>query len=205
MGLMQGSDLQLKVFVDRDKDFVGAIEVQPDWLPPGVSHEPAVTIPAGKNQATIKIQANDKAAPGVYKVAMNATTTAGDSASVVATIANGGQVMAPYLSIELQRTSVERGKRGEIVGVVKVNRTFEGKAKITLQQLPRGVKQVGAAEISAKDKDVVLHIEADADALAGLYKGVTCEVEFQDFRNAGETVRSKTGSGVLRVDLPRSL
>ena len=49
---------------------------------------------------------------------------------------------------------------------------------------------------------MVLQIEADADALAGLYKGVTCEVEFHE---AGQTVRSKTGSGVVRVDLARTL
>jgi Bacterial pre-peptidase C-terminal domain len=207
MGLMRGSDLQLKVLVERKKDFVGVIEVQPDWLPPGVSHEPAVTIPADKNEATIKIQANDKAAAGVYQIAINATTTGGDAYSGIGRVRVSSEfvelrVVDPYLSIELQRTSVERGKRGEIVGAVKVARPFEGKATVTLQQLPRGVRQVGTAEITAKDKEVVLAIEADEDALAGLYKGVTCEVEFHE---AGQAVRSHTGSGVLRVDMPRSL
>ncbi len=207
MGVMQGSDLQLKVLVEKNKDFVGVTEVQPDWLPPGVSHEPTVTIPAGKSEATIKIQANDKAVPGVYQIAINASTVGGDSFSGIGRVRVSSEfvelrVMQPYLSIDLQRTSVERGKRGQIVGVVKVNRAFEGKAKVTLLQLPRGVKQVGTAEISAADKDVTIQIEADADALAGLYKGVTCEVEFHE---AGQTVKSKTGSGMVRVDLARAL
>jgi hypothetical protein len=205
--LMQGSDLQLKVSVLREGGFTGAIEVQPDWLPPGVSHEPAVTIPAGKSEGTIKIQANDKAAPGVYKIAMNATTTGGDSFSGIGRVRVSSEfvelrVLEPFLSIELQRTSIERGKRGEIVGVVKLNRTFEGTAKITLQQLPRGVRQVGTTEITAKDKEFVVHIEADADALPGLNKGVACEVEFHE---GGQTVRSKTGSGTVRIDLARAL
>ncbi len=58
-----------------------------------------------------------------------------------------------------------------------------------------------APAITAKDKEVVFRIEADADALAGLYKGIACEVVFTE---AGQTVHSTTGSGVLRVDMPRS-
>jgi hypothetical protein len=205
--VMQGSDLQLKVSVERSDGFSGPVEMVPDWLPPGVSHEPVITIPAGKTEGTMRIQANDKAAPGVYRIAMNASTTGGDAFSGIGRVRVSSEfvelrVLEPFLSIELQRTSVERGKRGQIVGVVKVNRPFEGPARITLQQLPRGVKQVGMAEITAKDKEVVLRIEADGDALAGLYKGVQCEVEFQE---GGQTVRSKTGAGVVRVDLARSL
>jgi hypothetical protein len=201
--LMQGSDLLLKVNVEGA---AGPIEVQPDWLPPGVSHEPAVTI-KDKSEGTIKIQANDKAAPGVYRTAINATTTGGDSFSGIGRTRVSSafvdlKVMEPYLSMTLERTSVEIGKRGEIIASIKVNRPFEGKAKITLQQLPRGVKQVGVAEVSAKDKDVVLHIEADPDALAGLYKGVSCEIEF---REAGQIIRSHGGNGTIRVDQPRSL
>jgi hypothetical protein len=201
--LMQGSDLLLKVKVEGKP---GPIEFQPDWLPPGVSHEPAVTL-KDKDEGTIKIQANDKAAPGVYRIAINATTTDGDSFSGIGRTRVSSEfvelkVMEPYLSITLERTSIERGKRGEIIASVKLNRPFEGKANVTLQQLPRGVKQVGVSEISAKDKDVVLHIEADPDALAGLYKGVSCEIEFHE---GGQIIRSHGGNGTIRVDQPRSL
>jgi hypothetical protein len=71
-----------------------------------------------------------------------------------------------------------------------------------LQQLPRGVKMLEPApEITAKDTQVVFRIEADADALTGLNKGITCEVTFSE---AGQTVHSTTGNGILRVDLPRA-
>lgn len=198
--LMQGSDLILQVRVEG----TGApLEVQPDWLPPGVSHDPAVTV---RKEGAIRIQANDKAAPGVYRIAVNASTTGGDAYSGVGRSRVSSEfvelrIAEPYLSLDLQRTSVERGKRGEIVAVVKVNRPFEGKAKLTLRQLPRGVRQVGTAEIAARDKEAVLHIEADPDALAGMYTGISCEIEFQE---GGQTIRSHSGNGALRVDLPRS-
>jgi hypothetical protein len=205
--LMQGSELLLKAQVERAPGFDGAVEMQTDWLPQGVSKEPTVTIPAGKSDATFKIQANDKAAAGTYRIAMNASTTGGDAYSGIGRVRVSSEfvelrVAEPYLSIELMRTSVERGKRGEIVGTVKVNRPFEGKASVRLLQLPRGVKMLDPApEITAKDKQVVFRIEADADALTGLNKGVACEVTFTD---AGQTVHSTTGNGILRVDLPRA-
>ena len=41
---------------------------------------------------------------------------------------------------------------------------------------------------------------ADKDALAGLNKGVTCELTFNE---AGQTFKLHSGSGVLRVDEAR--
>jgi hypothetical protein len=205
--LMQGSELLLKARVEREKGFDGAIEIQTDWLPQGVSKEPTVTIPVAQSEATFKIQANDKAAAGTYRIVMNATTTGGDAYSGIGRVRVSSEfvdlkIAEPYLSIELTRSSVERGKKGEITGTLKINRPFEGKARVKLQQLPRGVKMLDPApEITAKDKQVVFRIEADADALTGLNKGITCEVTFTE---AGQTVHSTTGSGILRVDLPRT-
>jgi hypothetical protein len=58
-----------------------------------------------------------------------------------------------------------------------------------------------APTISASDKEVAFRIEADPDALAGLYRGITCEVEFKE---EGQAIHSHTGSGILRVDIARS-
>jgi hypothetical protein len=86
IALSQSGELQLKVRVNRHGDFKGPIEVEPDWLPNGVSHEPPVTIPAGKDEVLVKIQANDKAPAGAYRIAMNATTTGGDAYSGIGRI-----------------------------------------------------------------------------------------------------------------------
>jgi hypothetical protein len=207
IALMQGSEMLLKVQIERVEKFDGPVEIQPDWLPQGVSKESTVTIPAGKTEATFRIQANDKAAPGLHRIAMNASTSGGDSYSGIGRVRISSEFVElrtaePYLSIELQRSSVERGKRGEIFGTLKISRPFAGKATVKLQQLPRGVKMVDPAPvISATDKEILFHLEADQDALAGLYKGITCEVEFKE---SGQTVHSHTGSGILRIDMARS-
>jgi hypothetical protein len=205
IGISQNSELLLTARVTRRGDFKGPVEIQPDWLPNGVSKESVVTIPADKTEAAFKIQANEKAPAGVYRVAMNASTTNGDAYSGVGRIRVSSQfidlkVTEPYLTIDLQRTSVERGKQALLVGTLHQNKPFPGKATITLRQLPKGVRMLDPAPaIGARDSEVVFHLSADMDALAGLYKGIGCEVSIVE---EGQTIRQHTGSGILRIDAP---
>ena len=156
--LGQGGELLLKAKVRRAGDFKGPLEMQTDWLPPGVSKESTVTIPPGQDEAAFRIQADDKAAPGVYKIAMNASTTGGDAYSGVGRIRVSSAfveltIAQPYFSIDLQRAAVERGKRSEIVGMPHQNRPFPGKASVKLLQMPRGVKMLEPApEITAQGR-----------------------------------------------------
>lgn len=70
-----------------------------------------------------------------------------------------------------------------------------------LQQLPKGVVMLEPApEITARDTQVVFRIAADKDALAGLTKGINCELTFHQ---GGQTFKMHTGAGVLRVDEAR--
>jgi hypothetical protein len=204
--LGQNGELMLKVKVDRHGDFKSPIEIQTDWLPPGVSKGGTVTIPADKTEAEYRIQANAKAAAGVYQIAMNATTTGGDAYSGVGRVRVSSpfvelKLSDPYLAIDLKHAAVERGQRGQIVGTVRQNKAFPGTATVELKRLPRGVKQVGKAQLTAKDTQVVFEIEADQDALMGLYKEIGCEVTVTE---NGQAVHQQTGSGVLRVDAART-
>ncbi len=102
--------------------------MQPDWLPPGVSGGGTTTIAADKSEAEVKIQANGKAEPGIFQVAINASTTdRGDAFSGFGRVRASTpfvklEVAEPYLTIDLRRSSVERGRHGEIVGVIKHNK-----------------------------------------------------------------------------------
>ncbi len=205
--LIQNGELLLKVRVIRHGDFKGPIEIQPDWVPPGVQKEAVVTIPAGKDEATFHLQADAKAAAGVYRIAMNASTTGGDAYSGVGRVRASSEflelrVSEPYVSIDLQRTAVERGKRAELVGVLKQIKPFDGKASAKLVQLPKGVRMVEPApQITSRSTEVKFQVEADADALVGLYKGIGCEVSFVE---EGQTIRQRSGAGMVRVDAMRT-
>ncbi len=205
--LAQNGELTLQVKVVRHNGFNGAVEMQPDWLPSGLSKENTVTIPAGKNGATFTVSADSKIKPGEYQIAINASTTGGDAFSGVGRIRVSSpfikfQVTEPYLTVTLQRASVERGHRGQITGTLKHLKPFEGKAAVILKRLPNGVKLVGTVpEIMSGDTQVVFNVEASEDALAGLYKEITCEVTVKE---NGQLVKQQTGSGILRIDPARA-
>jgi len=204
--IVQGGDLTLKARITRHGDFKDAVEIVVDWLPSGVSKGNVVTIPAGKDEAVFQIQANDKASKGVYQIAMNASTVGGDAYSGVGRVRVSSKfvdlkVMEPYLSIDLQRGSVEQGKSAQIVATLHQMQPFEGAATLRLQQLPKGVTMLDPApQITAKDAQVTFQVAADKDALAGLYKGIVCEIAFTE---GGQTFKQHSGSGVLRVDEAR--
>jgi hypothetical protein len=204
--LAQSGERALQVKVRRHGDFKGAIEIEPDWLPPGVSKGPVVTIPPDKDEASFTIQSNDKAAVGVYKVAMNASTTGGDGYSGIGRIRVSSdfadvRVVEPYVSIDFERGSVERGKQAELVAALRQGTPFPGTAQVKLQQLPKGVTMIGPTpEITSASSQIVFRVAAGEDTLAGLYKGLTCEISFTQ---NGQTIRQRSGSGVLRVDQPK--
>jgi hypothetical protein len=208
ISLPQSGELDLKVKLIRHGAFKAPVEIQTDWLPPNVSKAGTVTIPADKDESVFHIQANAKASPGVYKIAMNATTTGGDFFSGIGRVRVSSafvdlKISEPSLAIELKRSSVERGQIGEITGVVKPGKSFNGSATVSLKRLPKGVQMLDPApKITQKDTQVVFRIKADPDALAGLYKDIICEVTVVE---NGQTIHQQTGSGILRVDPARTM
>ena len=203
ISLTRSGEMLLKVKVNRHGDFKGPVELQQDWLPPGVSGGGTVIVPAGKSEAEIKIQANAKADPGLYQIAIDGSTVDGDAFSGfgrvrVSTPFAKLEVSEPYLTIDLRRASVERGKRGEIDGVIKQNKPLPATATATLLRLPKGVTLVGQGpEIKSGDKEVVFEVQASNDALLGMYKEIACDVTVVE---KGQPIHQQTGSGILRVD-----
>ena len=177
--LVQGGDLQLTAKMTRHGDFKDAVEIIPDWLPPGVSKGNVVTIPAGKDEATFQIQANDKAAKGVYQIAMNASTTGGDGYSGVGRVRVSSKfvdlkVTEPYLSIDMQRGSVEQGKTGANRGDSPPDSAVRRQGHGALAAASQGRDDARPAPRDHSERHASdLPIAADKDALAGLYKGIS--------------------------------
>ena len=205
--LSQNGELELKVRLNRHGDFKDPIEIQTDWLPQSVSKESTITIPAGKDEGSFHIHADSKAAAGTYKIAMNASTAGGDSFSGIGRVRVSSafvnlRIAEPLMAIDLKRASVERGQTGELIGTLRLNKGFTGTAAVNLKHLPKGVQLVGAPpSITPNDSMITFKIRADADALAGLFKDIQCEVTVVE---NGQTLRQITGSGVLRIDPART-
>ena len=206
IGLAKDAELDLKVGVKRKGDFTGAIYLEMDWLPGGVTKQPPLIIAEDEDTGYYKISATNQAAPGKHRLTITARENEGGDPrsgvgySYIASPFITVEVMDPYLQIELARAAVEQGKRGEIVGKIQHLRKFSGVATARLLRLPTGVSLVEEPKINPGDTEVRFQLEIAEDALTGQYKQLACDIAITD---AGQEIHQQTGNGVLRIDASR--
>ena len=196
--LVQNGELALKVHIIRNEGFKDAVDISADWLPANVQKGGVVTIAPDKTEAELNIRAAANAAPGTYKINLNAATGAGAARIRISTPFVPIIVAVPYMKITMRRSSVEQGHKGEITASVELAKTFTGEAVLGLKNLPKGVRLLEPKpKVTPLTREVVFDIQADADALGGLYKDVACDVAVTA---NGQTIHQQSGAGILRVD-----
>lgn len=205
--LVRSGELELTVKVNRHANFDGAVYCEMDWLPKGINKQPPLIIPAGKTEATYKLSARNDAKPGTFPISITGRENEGGTVRTAAGLhyvssqpvdLNVGE---PYISVELLRAVVERGKQGQIQAEIKHIRPFTGAATLSLGRLPFGVKQVlPFPTITAGQTRAVFQVKATADCLVGQYKDIYCEAAVTEEKNI---IRQQSGNGILRVDAER--
>ena len=208
IGLAKGAELCLKVLVERKEGFDGGVYLEMDWLPPGVTKQPPLIIPAGENAGYYTLSATGNSKPGKYQVTITARENEGGNtrggvgfhyiASPFVTV----EVLEPYLSIELVRTALERGKSGQLIGKIKHLRPFQGKATATLLRLPNGVELASTPNILPGTETVAFPLKVAPDTLTGQYKQISCDIAIID---GGQEIHQQTGDGTLRIDAQRGV
>ena len=206
IGLAKGAELGLKVTVNRKAGFEGAIYLEMDWVPTGVTKQPPLIIPEGETTGYYTISATNSAQPGKYGVTITAREYEGGNPRsgigyhYIASPFVEIEVMEPYLSIELIRTALERGKTGSLVGKIKHFRPFQGKATATLLRLPHGVELASAPTILPGAETVTFPIKVAPDTITGQYKQIACDIAILD---SGQEIHQQTGDGIIRIDQQR--
>ena len=207
--LVRNGELPLKVKVQRHAGFEGAVYCEMDWLPAGVNKQPPLIIPAAETEGSYKLRASGSAAPGEFKISITGRENTGGN---VRTAAGFHFVCSPfvpltvgepYVTVNLVRSAIERGKVGEIVGEISHHKTFSGDAVLQLGRLPFGVEQVKPyPTIKAGDDKVTFRVKVTKDCLVGQYKEIFCGVTVAD---GGQQIIQQTGNGTLRVDVERGV
>lgn len=208
--LVQNGEVLLKFNVIRNKGFDGAVTVQMEYKPTGVSTATPVTISGKETSGTYLLGASRNAAAGKHMVTLTASSGVArrnyydsEGRSFVSTAPFTLTIAEPHIEARIPRASVERGKTATIVCKLNHLQKFEGTAKATLSRLPRGVELVEATrDITAADKEVSFTVKATGDALVGNYQGIVLDVTVTE---NGQPVRQLTGYGSLRVDSERGV
>ncbi len=196
--IVRGGSMNLKVVAKRKEGFDAPIKVNLLWNPPGIGSSTSVSIPQGKSEALIPINASGNAPIAEWPIAVRGEATVGNGMIRVATPFAKLRVSEPYFALTFHNTAVELGTSGEMVVEVKVQHPFEGKASVQLLGLPAKVT-TQTAELSKETDRLVFPITAAADARPGLAKNIFCRIVVTE---NGEPVLHNLGSGQLRVDKP---
>ena len=203
--LVRGGELTIPVKISRHEGFNQPVQFRCDWRPPGIGVPPNETIPSGQSEAVLRISAQAGAPLGVSPLVVVASTVREDFSDYVGTghVRVSSEIVnltiaESYVELTSQPESIRRGQRKQFVWTVHHKSPFEGKARVKLVGLPKGVNLVGPLPILTKHlKEIAFQVEATNEALLGRVGGLSCEVVVEA---GGQEILQRTGNGTLRID-----
>ncbi|WP_165219077.1 peptidase [Aquisphaera insulae] len=196
--LVRGGSMGLKIKAVRKPGFKAAISVYLPWNPPGVGSGGGITIPEGKDEAVIPLNADGGAELRTWKILVQGDSGVASGPIRVSSQLANLTVAPPYVGLEFQAASVEQGKETDMA--IKVNKAvdFPGDATVSLLGLPNKVT-TDAKTINKDSKDLVFRLKTDKVSPAGNHASLFCQVVVTQ---NGEPIVHNIGTGTLRIDVP---
>lgn len=196
--LVRNGTMNLIVRVKRAKDYKEVIKVKIPWKPPGVGAPPEVSIPAGKNEVSIPINANSEAplrscsilATGEAKTKMGNVRVS--SPFVTLTVAE------PFLNGSIDLATTQAGQDVTLICELETLQPFDGPAQLTLANLPHKVT-AQPIFIKASDKVVKIPLQVPADVKPGKSKNIFAQVLIM---KDGQPIPHQIASGTTLVITP---
>jgi hypothetical protein len=195
--IVQNGSMNLKVVAERKAGFKAPITVYPIWNPPGVSTG-ATTIPEGKDEALMPMNAASNAQCRKWKTAVLAVAGVGNGPAWVSSQLASFEVAPPFFAFQMERAASEQGKNTEIFCKVQQLTPFEGTAKVNVLGLP---PKVTTTELPmTKDiKELAFKLTVDKVSPAGQHRNIFCQAVVMV---NGEPVVHNVGGTELRIDVP---
>lgn len=203
--LVRGGEIAIPVTLTRHGDFEGPVEFQARFADLGIDPQAPTTIPPGETEAVLRLSATSRAPLGKRPIAVSARSLVdeiprsagvGDRRNCSSIIEL--TVAEPYLELTSEPGSVRRGESTEYRWKVTQKTPFDGKARIQMLGLPKGVSLVGdLPEIDSTASEVVFQVKATGEALLGQATGLECEIVLT---SGGQEITQRSGSGILRID-----
>ena len=195
--LVQNGSYSLRIVAKRADGFKGPITVYPLWTPPGLGIQGSATIPEGQTECVLPMNANANAAARKWKTAVTAVADAGAGPVWTSSQMFTLEVVAPLVTLTMERPAVEQGAQTKLFCKVAVATPFEGTAKVTIFGLP--VKTTTTVlELTKDTKELAFPIVADMTSPVGQHN-VFAQVVID---RGGELITGNTGGTQLRIDKP---
>ncbi|HEY2881352.1 MAG TPA: PPC domain-containing protein, partial [Pirellulales bacterium] len=172
--IVQNGSLQLKVVAYRDPDFKAPIALELIHSAPGVTNGANVTIPEGKSEAYIPLNANGKPGNGNWKMAVLGKAQVKGGDVYVSTQLATLQVASAFVQFTMNRAAGEQGQTAEIVCKLQQTTPFEGTAKVHLVGLPNKAT-APELEFTKETQQLTFPVAIDPQSPVGRHKGIGCQ------------------------------
>jgi hypothetical protein len=198
--IVKNGSQNLKVEIIRDANFTKAVTVRILTRPPGIGAKSSLSIATGKSIGYYPLTANGAAAVGVWKIGVQAETSApGGGIWRAASDFIDLKIEEPYLSMKINMAAVQRGQDGEMLCDLNVKRPFEGIATAELKGLPP-FSATTKIEFDSNTSQISFPISTEDKSRAGLTKNLFCYVKIP---YSGELITHSAGQGgQIRLDNP---
>ena len=198
--IVRGGSQNLKVEVIRDANFTSEVTVKILTKPPGIGARGSLKIPAKSSIGHYPLTANGGAALGSWKIGVQGESTAkGGGQMLAASNLIDLKIEEPYVSMKINMTAIQRGKEGEMICDLSIERPFEGTGKLELKGLPPFSK-TEIVEFDSNTTQVSFPIQVEEKARAGLTKNLFC---FARVPFAEKLIIHSVGQGgQVRLDNP---
>ena len=203
--LVRGGEIAIPIKLTRHNGFEGPVEYWVRFLDLAINTQPPTTIEAGETESILRLSATDRAKLGPQPLAVIARSLvdaihrsdgAGDrrNSTEIVTLT----VAKPYMDLTSQPMSIRRGESKEFRWSIQQKTPFDGKARVHLLGLPKGLSLVGdIPEVDSNTSEVSFLIKATEEALLGQVTGLGCEIVLHA---DGQELTQRTGKGTLRID-----
>lgn len=197
--LVQNGATNLKVKIERNKDFKQPVNVYMLWNPPGLGSASGITVPGDKDVGDYPINAAPNAPVRKWKICVIAFAEVGFGPAWVSSQLITLDVGAPYMSMSMDRPAVEQGKETELLCKLAITKPFEGVAKVHVVGLPHNVK-APITDVTKDTKEIVVKLTTQKDSPPGQHQGIFAQVYIPE---QGEQMLHQIGGTVLRIDAPQ--
>ncbi len=197
--LVQGGQMNLKVVVERKKDFDQPVKCRLLFNPPGVGSG-EVEIPKGQTEAVIAVNANADAPVKKWRTCVLSSVDFPEGRQWVSTALTEIEVAPAILGGSIDLAATEQGKPAQVLVRLETKTKFDGEATLKLVGLPNGATAPDL-KIKADAKEAVFAVTTDAKLTpAGQHKTLFCQVTLP--KNGDQIVQGFANGGTLRVDAP---
>ena len=196
--LVRGGQMELKVLAKRKEGFTAPIKIDLLWVPPGIGASGSISIPEGKNEAVIPMNAAGNAELATWRVAVRGEANSGAGNIMTCTPFVNLRVAEMYLTMAFDQAAVEQGKETDVVVKMTKAYDFPGTAKVELFGLPAMVTTM-PVDVTKDTTELVFKVTTQMASPAGNHQSLFCRVTVME---NDEPVIHNIGTGKLRIDVP---